>query len=368
MKINCLKKDVEESVEVASRVVSHSATLPVLRCVVFNANKNGEVEIKATNLELGITTSFSAEVQKEGEVAVPAQILLATLKASPQQTKVTLEVVDGSLVVTVAGAKTTIKTVSLDDFPKIPQPETKTKYSIPKEVLVKGIRSVLYSASTSLIKPELASVYVYHEDGNMVFVATDSFRLAEKKISYKTTEEIPTVIIPIKNTTELVRILETQPDGDLSVFIDDDQYSIQREGLFVTSRIIDGSFPDYKSILPKEVNTEVIVLKEDLLTTLKKAQIFSDKFGQITLHIYPSKKTLTLSARNNDVGEVFDSIEATLTGDDLDISFNHRYLVDVFQSLSTDSMSLSFAGAGRPLIIKGISDPSFIYLVMPMNR
>ena len=201
-----------------------------------------------------------------------------------------------------------------------------------------------------------------------MFVATDSFRLAEKKVPYKTQGDLPTTIMPIKNTTELVRILESQQNQNLEVFIDENQYSIKSDDLYITSRIIDGSFPDYRSILPKKTTTEVVVLKEDLLNTLKKAQIFSNKFGQITLHVYPQKKTFTISARNNDVGEIFDSLDAAITGEDLDISFNHKYLIDVFQSVSSDSVSLSFAGFGKPLIIKGVSDNSFIYLVMPMNK
>ncbi|QSH39177.1 DNA polymerase III subunit beta [Candidatus Kaiserbacteria bacterium] len=367
MKLECLKKDLEEAVDTTSRVVSNSATLPVLRCLVFEA-EGKNVTIRSTNLELSIEIKFSADVKIEGSVAIPAQILHSTLKTSPQQSKVSLELIEGSIVLVIGGAKTTIKTIPLDDFPTIPKPETKNKHIIPKESLIKGVKSVLYSASTSLIKPELASVYMYHEDENLVFVATDSFRLAEKKVHYKTEEELPTTIMPVKNTTELVRILESQQNQDLEVFIDENQYSIKSGDLYITSRIIDGSFPDYRSILPKETTTEVVVLKEDLLNTLKKAQIFSDKFGQITLHVYPQKKTFTISARNNDVGEIFDSLDAAITGEDLDISFNHKYLIDVFQSITTDSVSLSFAGFGKPLIVKGVSDNSFIYLVMPMNK
>lgn len=367
MKLVCLKKDILESVEIVSRIVSNSATLPVLRCIVFDA-QGTSVTLRSTNLELSIEKTFSADIKKEGSVAVPAQILHAALKTSSLETNVEFEHSDNALILTIGGAKTTIKTIPLEDFPNIPRPETNTKYSIPKQTIVSGIRSVLYSASTSLIKPELASVYMYHEASNLFFVATDSFRLAEKKIKHESDTDIPAVIMPVKNTTELVRILETQQDGDIEVYIDDNQYSLQSDGLYITSRIIDGSFPDYKSILPKEVTTEVIVLKEDLLTTLKKAQIFSDKFGKTTFHIYPQKKTCTISARNSDVGEVFDSLETTLTGEDLDISFNHRYLIDVFQSVNADSVSLTFAGVGKPLIIKGVSDDSFVYLVMPMNR
>lgn len=367
MKLNCLKKDLEEAVDTTSRIVSNSATLPVLRCLIFEA-KGNQITLRATNLELSIEKKINADIKTEGTVAIPAQILHSTLKTSPQQSKISLELIDNSIVLVIGGTKTTIKTIPIDDFPNIPQPDTKIKHILPKDSFIKGVKNVLYSASTSLIKPELASVYVYQEDSNLVFVATDSFRLAEKKVPYKTEKDLPTAIIPVKNTTELIRIIETQNIENIEVYIDENQYSIYCDNLYITSRIIDGSFPDYKTILPKQITTEVVVLKEDLLNTLKKAQIFSDKFGQITLHIYPNKKTFTISARNNDVGEIFDSLDAAVSGEDLDISFNHKYLIDVFQSITSDSVTLSFAGFGKPLIVKGVSDNSFIYLVMPMNR
>src|SRR5690606_22656179 len=132
---------------------------------------------------------------------------------------------------------------------------------------------------------------------------------------------------------------ENQTDTNLSVLIDENQYSIKTNTIYITSRIIDGSFPDYRSILPKETITEATLLKEDFLNTLKKAQLFSDKFNQITLHIYPEKKTFTVSARNNEVGEIFDSIDTVLKENDLDISFNHKYLIDMFQSVPVDSIT-----------------------------
>tara|TARA_B100000745_G_scaffold300609_2_gene255973 strand:- start:4821 stop:5924 length:1104 start_codon:yes stop_codon:yes gene_type:complete len=367
MKLECLKKDLEEAVETTTRIVSNTTTLPILKCIVFEATSN-KVLLRSTNLELGIEKKLTAQVQKEGSVAIPAQITLSTLKTFPNQSKVQIELIDTSLVFKIGGTKTTIKTIPLDDFPTIPHLENKNKYTLPKESIIKGVRNVLYSASTSLIKPELASIYIYQENDSLIFVATDSFRLAEQKIQSKSSEEIPPTIIPVKNTIELVRILETQQEEDITIYFDENQCSLETQNLYITSRIIDGSFPDYKSILPKKTTTEVVVLKEDLLQTVKKSQIFSDKFGQINLHIYPKKKTFTISAHNTDIGEIFDSLEAVCSGEDLDISFNYKYLLDVFQSFQSDSITLRFSGIGKPLVITGVGNKSFTYLVMPMNR
>lgn len=366
MKVTCLKKDLERVVNTVSRIISNTVSLPVLSCVVLEA-QGKEIVARATNLELSVEVTFPAEVKTKGSVAIPAQTLLSTLKTSSAEGNVELELTDGTVAVNVGAGKHSIKTIPLDDFPNIPRPETKKPLTIPSAVLIEGFRSVLHSASTSLIKPELASIYIYAQDGHLVFVATDSFRLSEKKVTFRG-DDIPEVLIPAKNAQELLRALENQEEGDLEVFIDENQYSLQQNGFYLTSRIIDGSFPDYQSIIPKENTTEAVLLKEDFANTLKKAQIFADSFGQVSFHVYPSKKTFTVSARNADVGEVFDTVDAALTGEDLDINFNHRYVVDSLQSISADSVTLSFAGAGKPLVIRGVSDNSFTYLVMPMNR
>ena len=367
MELTLKKKEFQEAVDIVTRVISNSATLPVLQCVVLKADENN-VTFLSTNLELGVKKTIQTKVSNPSTIAIPAQVLQATLKTTVSQTGVHIKTQENTVILTIEGATTTIKTIPVDDFPIIPEPENNTPHTLPANVFIKGVRSVLYSASTSLIKPELASVYIYHEDNHLVFVATDSFRLAEKRIPLKSKTDIPDVIMPAKNVTELVRILETNNSSDIEVFIDENQYAVKTDSVYVTARIIDGSFPDYKVILPKESTTEAVLLKEDILATLKKAQIFSDKFGQVTFHLQPKEKKLTVSARNADVGEIFDSLGAAITGEDLDISFNYRYILDVFQSITTDSISLSFAGIGKPLIVRGVSDPLFTYLVMPMNR
>ncbi len=366
MKITCLKKNLIKSVDIASKIISTRPTLPVLSCLLIEA-ENEKVNIKSTNLEFSINTSFTADIKSIGKVAVPASIFIRTLKTIRSEGNISLYMDGDSIVVETKDGKTTIKTLPLDDFPNLPTPETKEKHTIDAKILIDGIKAVSQSASLSVIKPELSAVYIYHEDNNLIFVATDQFRLSEKKIKYKTNKEIPSVIIPISNANELVHVLENV-EGEISVYIDENQISIETTNVYATSRIIDGSFPDYKTIIPKDVSTEVILLKNDLANSLQKMQIFSDKFGKTNLHVYPSKNTFTASARNTDLGEVFDSPEATLKGEELDIAFNHKYLADSVQPIAADSVTLSFAGAGKPLVIRGIGDTTFTYLVMPMNR
>ena len=140
------------------------------------------------------------------------------------------------------------------------------------------------------------------------------------------------------------------------------------DGVYLVSRVIDGSFPDYKQIIPKEYKTEVVLLKQDLLSALKLGNVFSDTFNQIILRVVPGEKLFEITTKNTTVGENHNVLETVLKGEDITISFNYKYIIDCFQSIKSDSLALSFSGLGKPLLVKGVSDRSFLYIVMPMNK
>ncbi|MAF59699.1 DNA polymerase III subunit beta [bacterium] len=367
MKVSCLKEDLLIALNYTERIAGTNPTLPILNCVLLKINKS--FKIYSTNLDLAVEVSVPGDISGEGSAAVPATLLYTTVQNTNTNNPITLEIKENNLLLSTKEGKTTIKTLPVDDFPIPTKQNSKKTLNLDKNQLINGVNSVVYSASNTTIKPELASVYIYQNQNNLIFVSTDSFRLAEKKIPNKTEGSVidPT-IIPYKNATEVVRIISNSKEDNISVLLNEAQAIFSIENVIITSRLINGTFPDYKQIIPKTSTTEVVSLKQDLLTALKKVNIFSDRFNQASFHIYPKKKTFTVSARSDEVGETFDDIDASITGEDLDINFNNRYVSDVFSSINSDSMSLSFSGLGKPLIIKGVSDESFLYLVMPMNR
>ncbi|MFC1721105.1 DNA polymerase III subunit beta, partial [Patescibacteria group bacterium] len=235
------------------------------------------------------------------------------------------------------------------------------------QTLVDGIKSVVYSSSLSDVKPELSSVYIYPNEQDVVFVATDSFRLAEKKQNIKNTKDWGGIIIPFKNALDITRVFDTL-SGDIDVRFNKNQIVFSLNNIYFTSRIIDGTFPDYKQIIPKEYKTNAIVLKQDIMNVLKIGNIFSGKFNQAVMEIDPSKKVFDIEIKNNDIGENDAKLDATVEGDDVKISFNYKYMLDCFQSIHTDSVSIECGGSNMPIVIKGVGDNTFLYLVMPMNR
>ena len=180
-------------------------------------------------------------------------------------------------------------------------------------------------------------------------------------------EEISGILIPFKNISEILKVFG-EATGIVKVCFNKNQISFSSDKVYLTSRIIDGVFPDYHQIVPKTSETSATVLKQDLLNALKLSNIFSDKFNQVNLKITPKEKIFELSSANNDVGENKTYLDAAITGEDIELGFNYKYFLDCFQSITTDSVSIKFSGATSPITISGVGDTSFTYLIMPMNR
>jgi DNA polymerase III subunit beta len=368
MKVECSQDKLKEAFALAERIAGKHMTLPVLSCVLIDAEKTNFITLRATNLDLGIEISVPAKVEESGSVALPASTTAAFINSITEPTaKVKIELQQGNIKISTSKTSSVIKTLPHDDFPSIPRVSSGNSFSLNAADFVKGLKSVWYSSSVSSIKPELSSVYVYCENEFVVFVATDSFRLAEKRIKIKKTKDFGQILIPYKNIPEIMRVLENI-EGEVAVELDKNQISFAHEGIYLISRVVDGIFPDYKQIIPKQSVTEATVLKQDLVGALKISNIFSDKFNQVNVKVLPEAKKCEIRTKNNDVGENLTTIDAATTGEDIDINFNYKYIIDCFQSVDSDSVTLTFNGLHRPMIIVPTSDQTFRYIVMPMNR
>ena len=199
----------------------------------------------------------------------------------------------------------------------------------------------------------------------MTAVVTDSFRLAEKKVPLSNKGTQGKVLIPAKNALDIAQAL---PENDIIMSFDDHQCAFVGEMGMLVSRLTNAVYPDYRQIIPKESIVEAIVLRKDFENALKRTTIFSDAFQKIRISFDPKKNIFSFFARNADIGESSETLSARISGSALDLSFNHRYLSAVLALTSAESLSLTAAGIGRPLIIRGVGDTSLLYLVSPMNQ
>lgn len=366
MRVITIKEKILSAVVLAERITGKKESLPILSCILIDVGK--EISIRATNLEAGIDIKVQGEVEERGVVAVTASVLSQTIKSINSE-KITLRTEGQNLIVEARGTKTLIKAVSHDEFPKLSKDGVGVNsFSVERERLLGGIKAVSYSASMSMIRPELGSVYVSIKKGGLVCVATDSFRLAEKRIACSVSSDGGEILVPLKHASELIYILERLIDDKVALNVSDSELSVSSENLRFLSRVVDGTFPNYQEIIPKQFVTEATILKNDFAETLRKARVFSGNDQNVGLHIYPKKKIFTATAQSADVGEMSDSIDAAVSGEDIDINFHIGYLADCIASIESDSIVLGFGGASKPLVIRGVSDSSFTYLAMPLNR
>lgn len=365
MEITLPHTKLTEALELVGRISTKHVTLPVLQCVRIEAKTNGKVKLQATNLEISIEVEIDAKVSEEGVVAVPAQIFLQSIQFISQK-DITLRTEEQVLQLETDSTNTSIKTFSDEEFPNLKQLDGE-ELKIQAKTFAYGIKSVAFAASQTSIKPELGSVFIQQKkEHSLTLVATDSFRLMEKTVSQKGLAFDGSIMIPQKNALEIARVCDVV--GEDPVFITNDNQCALRfpNGVYISTRLVTGSFPDYAQIIPKEFVSHVTVLKDDLQRSFKKTSTFLNKFRQVSLAI--TDKNLTISSQNSEVGHTTDTIKAQVEGEELSLNFNQQYVMDPLQHIQDDSIKMSFAGIGRAMIMQGASDASLRYLVMPMNK
>lgn len=366
MHIEMRKEACVKSLEIASRITTKHLSLPILQCVLVRAG-GGTISFASTNLELGVTMPVEGTIQKEGVIAVPGALLLQTVNLLTD-TAVTFMVEDSVLVVKTKNSKTTITTFPIDEFPQIPVLSGK-EHKIDGALFALGIRTVAFATSQSSIKPELGSVFIEQQkEHTLTFVATDSFRLMEKTVPQKQVALDAPLLIPQKNALEMARILDVL-GGNPELVVGEGQAALRfSEGAYVMTRLTEGSFPDYKQIIPKEFSTHATVLTGDLAHALKMTGVFSNTFLQVIFDIHKSKNRIVISSDSGGAGGTVEEVSATIDGADLKLSFNQRYVSDPLPFIVGESVTLHFAGVGRPLVMEGVNEKTMRYLVMPMNK
>ena len=372
MKIECLKENISKGISLAEHVTGKKLPLLILGKVLIEA-KEKSIIIKATNLDIGLEIKVPGKIYTTGIISINGSLLENHLNNLPEHSVVVMEKVNDNFIITTTASQAVMTCELPIDYPPIPKFSIGDKidnFSLEVKAIIDGLVSVVYAAAITDIKPELSSVYLHTKESGLTLTATDSFRLAEKKINLSKIEEgngSTGILIPQKNATEIIRILN-EAKGLVSVQYNKNQISFQTENSYITSRLIDGLFPSYEALLPKSFTTQIVALKDDILSALRLVSVFSDRFNQVNIRIIPEDGIFELTTKNQGVGESTTRVEATIEGEALDITVNARYLADCFNSINKDSISIGFNGKSKPALLRAVGDRSFSYLVMPLHQ
>ena len=368
MKFTVTKEDILECVVHIERIAGKPKDLQILGCVLLTVS-DGELLLRGTNLDVGVEYRVVVRDGEDGVVAVPANIFSQMIANARPGANIHCSVDTENMMLVRAGESVArVALQNAEEFPVIPQVENPKEFDVLAQALVSVIKNVSQYTSASTIKPELASVFVQFDGNELVAVATDSFRLAEKRVSVDVATECEPFLVPGRVVSDLVYILEKEK-GIVSVVRNEHQLAIVRKGVYATFRLTHGNFPAYEQVIPKEYSTSATLLVGDIESSLKKQVIFLDKFYKTTITVRAKEGVCCIDTKNEKVGELHEEVPATVEGDqDVSVNFNQKYLIDGLGPIPTDSCVFRFGKNGGPLLITPVGDTSFRYVVMPMNR
>jgi DNA polymerase-3 subunit beta len=372
MKFSCKQNTFSKYLNIVSRIVSSKPGLPILNNVKFKTNK-GKLLITATDLEIGISTWIEADVKSEGEITVPAKQLAEFINSIPNE-KVDVELDKQSFNVSSPNNSAEFNTIATDDFPEIVTVDKeKPLLKINQEDLAKAINRVAFAAATDNIKPVLAGMLLEIDSSKVNFVSTDGLRLSRQFVELETgVKEDKSLLVPVKAMQELAYIMsEISEDEDLVelYLIEDRNQVLFRVGdVDLTSRLIDGEFPEYRAIIPTGFNTQCEIKRTEFLDSLKVTNIIARSVlgNKIIMEIDSKKDKITMSASQSDVGSNESTFSGEIKGDDLKIAFSSRLLTDVLNHLQSEDIIFECSEAVKPGVFKVRDDENFIHLVMPM--
>jgi len=364
MKLTCRKDELSERLQVAGRGVSTRTTVQILAGILLNA-AGDRLSLSATDMEISLRVSLEAQVEDEGSVVVPGRLLVDIVRLLPAgEVTISHRAEEGVVELVCGSASYRLNTYAAEDFPRLPEIEDASAFTVEKEAFVDTIARVSRSASRDESRPVLTGVLVRFEGDRLVMAATDSYRLSVKEtaLSDSPGREIE-AIVPARALGELARI--AQGEGEtIQVGVQENQVVFGVDDVWLTARRIDGQFPNYKQLLPEAFEAEVTMDREELLDVVRRTSVLAQRKSPLRLRFEDGD--LTISAQTQDVGEAHESVPVPYSGELLEIGFNAEFLRDGLESVTDDKVRLKLISPLRPGLILGESD-DFQYLIMPIR-
>src|SRR5579862_3140754 len=355
LKAICPRKDLFAAVQTVGHAVSGRSTLPILSHILIQAEDNG-LRLIATDLELGISCRVNAHVQEGGALTAPARTLTGVLGNLPDKSDVALSV-DKSHTVRVHCERSDYKILGLpaEDYPRLPEVKDTVAFSIPQGKLKEMIRHTIFAVSTDETRAILTGIYMVFDGETLKFVATDTHRLAVKTAVVKEGRGSQNAIVPARAMNELTRQL-SDGDGDVQVTLSPNQVRFALPGedeVQIVSRLIEGQFPNYQRVIPAEFHKKLSIQTQPLLRAVRRASIVArDSANRVILRTEEDR--LVLTAENQMVGSAYEEVEVAREGDDVEIAFNAKYLLDVLSVLEEDGLHLELTEALKPGLLRPV--------------
>jgi DNA polymerase-3 subunit beta len=366
MKLSLSSSELLNELQTVTRVASTRSAVQALSGVMIAVGESG-AEMRATDMEIGLRVPLKADASRPGSAVLPARLLLDVVRALPAD-ELTLELRSAEQDVELISGPATfhLRTLRAEDFPTLPEPTPDTRIALPLEAFVETVTRVARSASRDETRPVLTGILMSASDQELRMVATDSYRLSVKETALETPlDGSLEANVPARALQELTRIAQQTPGGSLAVSVGQNQVVFELGEVVLSSRLIDGQFPNYRQLLPESVEHELRLASAELTDVVRRISLLALKNAPLRLSF--SEGTLTVSAQTPDVGEASEAVPVPFHGEPFEIGFNPEFLRDGLESIESDELVLKLISPLRPGLIESPDAGDFVYLIMPIR-
>jgi DNA polymerase-3 subunit beta len=370
MKLQILQENLEKAVNITARFASTKAQLPILGNILISTQKS-KIYVSSTNLEISASVQVGAKIEEEGEISIPAKVISELVSNLPKET-ITLSSEKEQLKVSTSGFSSTVLGMNSSDFPKIPNTISGSNaITLSRDEVVKSLGQVVFATSTDETRPILTGVlFVFGKDA-FSLVATDGFRLSKKKLSFKEGKQtFENVVIPKGVLGELARGVFEEEDILFGVQEKEKQVVFGVGDTILTSRLLEGEYPDFEKIIPKNSSIKVFLDKEEFLRAVKLASIFARESANV-VKLKVLKDSVKVSAESGAAGSQEMKVDAKIEGstpvDGFEIAFNYRFLEDFLHSVTGEEIKMEFSGVAASGVFTDSTDQNYLHLIMPVK-
>lgn len=370
MKFSCTQENFAQALNLIARVASKNTNLPILQNVLLEAKDTG-ISLSATNLEIGVQVHVRGKVDVPGSFTIPAGLLSNYIALLPTE-RVDCELVGNELKLQTTDHSSRIKGEAAADFPILPSVEKTNCLTLDRSVLVEALQQVIVAAAIDESRPEIAGVYIHAKEKQLILAATDSYRLAERSILLpEAGADLVSCILPQRSAVELLRLLQNITTVEqIDLCVTETQLACLSSEIKFVSRLVQGHFPDYEQIIPLSARTTAIVDRQDLITAVKGAALFSKTgVNDVEVTLTPAQQRITLRATNVQVGENTTMVAAEINGETVALVLNCRFILDGLQHDHGDKIKLLINDQNSPGAFRSIDPASnYVYIIMPIKQ
>ncbi len=370
MHLVCTKENLLKGFQTVNKAVATKSLLPIINNVLFDCTEEGKLKLSATDLEMGVETYVDCQVLSSGKITIPARALNDIISKLPNS-DVDLHVNDSLTETSLKCSKSkfNLKSIVSDDFPQLPQISEDNCLYISSSALSQGIKKTIFASSTDTSKNVLNGIRFIFSSGKVEMAATDGYRLAVSKTHIESDNDQGfAVIVPSKSMNELVRLLgSTKEDTTVTVSYLSNQLVFKIDEKIMSTRLVEGQYPDYNRIIPTNLDKDVIFNKDEFLSAVDRVSAISsiDKVNIIKLEITSGQ--IVLSSSTPELGQSTESVDVDYQGDSLEINFNARFFMEAIKNFDSEKLKLSLAGSLNPGILKSLDDDNYFCMIMPIR-